>query len=242
MLGMVSCWCPLAVRAATILYTGADTTTLGSWRTAAPDADSMYGTDGYVLFNYLNPVVAFGAPNPANDLVSLPSYITGYAITAAQGVDAQGTSGPALQDPSDVSVVQMAQLYNYSNGTDNVGPNGGSAQLTFTMGSDQIFALEVNAGHGSSPPPSWQQSISVSINSASATSSVAGVSAGTWQKFSVSASAGDVVTITANRADATGTIITGMAFDPVPVPEPGTLALLTTGLFGLLCFAWRRRR
>jgi hypothetical protein len=27
-----------------------------------------------------------------------------------------------------------------------------------------------------------------------------------------------------------------------PVPEPGTMALLTTGLVGLLCYAWRKRK
>ncbi len=27
-----------------------------------------------------------------------------------------------------------------------------------------------------------------------------------------------------------------------PIPEPGTLALLVTGLLGLLCYAWRKRK
>jgi hypothetical protein len=26
------------------------------------------------------------------------------------------------------------------------------------------------------------------------------------------------------------------------IPEPGTLALLTAGLLGLLCYAWRKRK
>ncbi len=30
--------------------------------------------------------------------------------------------------------------------------------------------------------------------------------------------------------------------DVTPIPEPGTLALLATGLIGLLCYAWRKRK
>ena len=30
--------------------------------------------------------------------------------------------------------------------------------------------------------------------------------------------------------------------DYTPVPEPGTLVLLATGLLGLLCYAWRKRK
>jgi hypothetical protein len=39
-----------------------------------------------------------------------------------------------------------------------------------------------------------------------------------------------------------GLSIDGMGLSVSIVPEPGTLALLVTGLLGLLCHAWRRRR
>jgi hypothetical protein len=37
-------------------------------------------------------------------------------------------------------------------------------------------------------------------------------------------------------------VVISDAYSPLPTPEPGTLMLLATGLFGLLAYAWRRRR
>jgi hypothetical protein len=34
----------------------------------------------------------------------------------------------------------------------------------------------------------------------------------------------------------------GMGLSASIVPEPGTLILLVTGLLGLLCYAWRKRK
>ncbi len=34
----------------------------------------------------------------------------------------------------------------------------------------------------------------------------------------------------------------GIALAPTAVPEPGSIVLLVTGLLGLLCYAWRRRK
>ena len=39
-----------------------------------------------------------------------------------------------------------------------------------------------------------------------------------------------------------GGYIDNLSLTSVPIPEPGTLALLATGLIGLLCYAWRKRR
>ncbi len=224
------------VQASTISYTGSDTTTLGNWRTAAPDADAKYGTDGYVLFNYLN----WGGPGAyaaSNDLAALPGYVSSYSINAVQGVDQQGTQGAALQDPRNVSDKHTAQIYNYPTGA--IDPAVGNLSLSFTMAADKNFKLELNAVHGAL---SWNESYTVSIAGATpATSSIIAEQDGVWQVFSIDAKKDDVVTITANcQSLSSGTIMSAMAFDAVP--EPSTIVLLVMGIIGLLAYAWRKRK
>lgn len=68
-------------QAATIVVHDLDTMTNADWRkpqvikSADPDGDSIYGTDGYVLFNWTGANWAWVARNATADLRRLPSYI-----------------------------------------------------------------------------------------------------------------------------------------------------------------------
>jgi len=226
------------VQASTISYTGSDTTTLGSWRTAAPDADGMYGTDGYILFNYGNGLGS--GYDSAKDRYSKPGYISSYTVTVNEGEDGQGSIGPALQDPGNVANTSITQIYNYPHPYGTTDPTTGNLVATFTMATDKAFKLELYAGHGSDSLP-WTQSLSVGIGGNSATSSVETERVGVWQIFNIDAKSGDTVTITANcQSTSSGTMLSAVAFDAVP--EPGTIMLLVTGAIGLLAYAWRKRK
>jgi hypothetical protein len=67
----------------------------------------------------------------------------------------------------------------------------------------------------------------------------------TWQDASVSATytgaAGKYLSV-GWHFDGIWVALDAASVSVVGVPEPGTLALLATGLFGLLAYAWRRRK
>lgn len=234
-----------------VSYTSEDTTTLGMWRTAAPDADSKYGTDGYVMFYYQTALTQGYAGKNAwtksDDLAALPGYISDYSLTGynSNGGSDGGTGGAssrpsiALQDPTTVTKLATAHDYGYA-------PEGGAASAgnltaTLTMAADKTFKLGLYAGHEDSNL-GWQDSYTVSVGGSSATSNLVVENAGVWEVFSIDAKAGDVVTITANcQAVKAGSMISAMTFDGT-VPEPGTIVLAATGLLGLVAYAWRKRR
>jgi len=64
--------------------------------------------------------------------------------------------------------------------------------------------------------------------------------AGEWWVFNVTAAAGETIYVKALHQDTTGSMLSIVAFDPIP--EPSSMILLATGLFALLAYAWRKRK
>ena len=133
----------------------------------------------------------------------------------------------------------------------NIQPN-----TTYTLTVD-LGALGPDANGG--PYPFVAPTISLGTGSTfgdnlltASMSSTPGVAAGTWETWSYTYVTGPTVpTATPLRMDFSmvGTSANDVdAFDNIhlasaaAVPEPGTLALSATGLIGLLCYAWRKRK
>ena len=86
--------------------------------------------------------------------------------------------------------------------------------------------------------------VTFNLGSASGTTSVVTGIDTVWTEYAFSFIPTDTTTATLTFTPATlGNH--GLCLDSVSVveiPEPGTLALLATGLIGLLCYAWRKRK
>lgn len=237
-------------RAATISAGDQDLATLGNWRTAAPDADAKYGTDGYVMFYYAQAKqVTYrhdGNPNyvPATqDLAALPSYISGYQVLNYGGADG-GTLGAGLaicpQDPVTLTKLATTHLYGHPNNANNP-----DVVVRFTVSQNQAFKMAVFSSHETNPSPAWPHDyeVSGSLGGVGKALNVAGP-AGEWWVFGIDAAAGETITVRALHHDGndpvTGDMLSIVAFDAVP--EPSAMLLLVTGVTGLLAYAWRKRR
>lgn len=134
--------------------------------------------------------------------------------------------------------------YTYTDGTDPVSATNQAGTFMANTVTAVTFTMPVGVGPGQ--VQAWVASnpgTSVTLTGAfSSTLESAGalIPNATWTKFTYDFNSTEAqnLVISFSQGDACG--FTGVTFSQVP--EPGTIGLLASGVLGLLCYAWRKRR
>ena len=213
-----------------------DNTTQGSWV-------GTYGSDGYVLFNFLSGGDGQyqGAADPVRDLQSLPAYVSSYSYEAGaqQYIWEDGTNDVrALQDPGNPGGNLTRKAATSFDG-DNYSVTFDVTQATpIRLG---VYALDWDNFNG--------RNITVTVNGESVNidnvddgdapnDAANDYVNGTWAVFDVNAPAGPLtISVQHNAGGGSNAVLSAVTFDPIP--EPASLGLLGVGALGLLA---RRRR
>ncbi len=221
-----------------------DTTTSGDWI-------GVYGQDGYILNGYIG--VGWSLADKAKDLTSLPSYVSNYAYVGGTNMayvpgnqyvgPTAATLAAALQDPRDPTGARKVGFVYCS-------PGEAFTVSLYLEADAPAFQLAVYALDGATTTTPWggrgdditAKWLGEPTPFDSATLTFTDV-IGKWAVFDVDPQGRtqlDVTFAIAPAATRQEAMLNGMMF--TTVPEPGTIALLATGLIGLLCYAWRKRR
>ena len=212
-----------------------DNTTKGSWI-------GTYGGQGYVLFNFNR--TGDGQHNApatqAQDMVSLPSYISSYSYspTAEQYIWEDGTADVrAVQDPANPAGPRKAST-SFSNGDYSITLNVTQA-AQFRLGvyaldwdnyQNRDIILDVNGE---------QVNIDNLDDNDTPNDAAGDYTNGTWALFNINATGAGPLTITVrdNQPNGSNNVLSAMTFDVIP--EPASASLIGVGALGLLA---RRRR
>lgn len=229
--------------AATITFLGEDSTTGANWRTTSvsklstfdPNGDNVYGSDGYYFGGSAITGGAGGTPTPTV-YTSAPSYI---ATIAPGGSFYVSNAYLDFDDPT----AAVGSAVNDING--GLYYNAGT-KFSFDVSADTEFVVAVLIG-GNVPTNSSPTGISISqtagtgSGTASATS-IPALAIGEYVFFGIDAAAGDSFAVDIDATGKQGIVGLGFEAVTVPVPEPGSLAILVAGgLSGGLLLRRQRR-
>jgi hypothetical protein len=217
-----------AASAATI-----DTTTQGNWI-------GVYGKGGYILnaFNGGGNGNYLGAASTANDLVSLPNFISSYSYSsnAQQYVWATGTTDVrALQDPAHPSVPSDRNAATTFNGGDYSVTLNVSKATDFNL---SVYALDWDNFNGRDITLSINGLNPVEVNNT--TPGLLGAyHNGEWVTWNINAPVGPLtIDIHQNASGASNSVISAIMF----TPEPSSMVLFGLGAIGLVAAARHQRR
>lgn len=208
-----------------------DTATQGNWI-------GVYGGNGYILNSYIGTA---NSPQTANDLASLPSYVSSYSYGntsqyqwTGSTTDVRAPENPLAANPlTDPRVAATA----YNDGSYSVTLNLNHAE-SFQLG---VYGLDWDNYNG--------RDMTITVNGDTArfnnTTIAHAYNNGEWALFNITnAPVGPlVISFTQNAPTASNSVISAITFDHgVPTPEPSTFILGGLGLVGLFVAARRSRK
>lgn len=214
---------------------GIDAVTDGRWRTASVekpldgDGDNIYGTEGYVLYQWLNSGFN-GSYDPANTVRSLPAYLASVSDPPRGWGGGANANFSTADDPA-------GGTHNATHG--HSGNPGGT--ITIDRADDDAFRLTIMASNELPRGESFSQFFSVQ-NGTSDAAIAEHVGDDDVQYFLFDIPAGmDPIRIGFGPSSSDNPGLMGLAFDH-PVPEPSSMVLAGFGAMAMLGLVSRRRR
>ncbi len=229
-----------AVSAATVVPVGVDTATDANWRNPGAvkpndkDANGVYGTDGFVVFEMARTNFSWSARNVANDLRWLPTYVSSVNDDFANGYRNDPLYGQ-INDPN--KPLPVPPKWNYP-GTVVSGKTWDFNTITITRnGNTGAFRLTVFTSYDDATKGPEQVWVHSSANPGDAVQLLLPYATGktSYATFEVGAGTEDVTV----RVYSGANHVTGLAFDGLSQrPFTGTYAAMV-GKDTSSSLAWR---